>query len=265
MHDGKLEMRVRFVWCVRREPAERVEVDRLIHRRFADRGIRSPVHALARSMVGGDENSAQDMGRAISVGDQLRDLFGAATVVVHHSGKTTPAAHADRRRYRAADTMLRVEVDDSGVRVAEVEWCRDGEAGSRLAFKLKSVELGLDSDGDAVSTCIVEALETAPAATKSQRVPKGAETALRALREAVDAHGERLHGTSAIPPGVKAVSVSTWRERFYFCTPLDVDAGSTPEAAARASDARRKRFGRILEALQGPGLVGVAGGYAWIY
>lgn len=266
------ELRVRFV-CV---PCvvnllNSFEVDRLIVTIESllpvfGRPSMVVIDTLARSMVGGDENSAQDMGRAVSVGDQLRDIFGAATVVVHHSGKTTASgARGSSALLGAADTMLRVDADDSGLRVAEVEWCRDGEAGSRLGFKLKPIELGVDSDGDVVSTCVVEALETPPAAAKAQRVPKGGETALRALREAVEAHGERLPATSAIPPGVKAVSVNTWRERFYYYTPPDVDAGSTAESTARAMDARRKRFGRILDALQGSGLIGVAGGYAWPY
>lgn len=224
------------------------------------------VDTLARSMIGGDENSAQDMGRAVSVGDQLRDRFNAATVIVHHSGKATAnGARGSSALLGAADTMIRVEADaDSGARTAEIEWCRDGEAGERLGFKLRPVPLGIDADGDTVSTCIIETMDAPAPVPKPQRVPKGAEVALKALREVITEVGERMPATSAIPPDAKAVSIASWRERFYCYDPLDIDTDASPDVRAKAADSRLKRFGRIRVALQDPGVIGIVGGYAWI-
>jgi len=46
------------------------------------------IDTFARSLVGGDENSAQDVGRAIDVLDRLYRTYGASSLVVHHSKKS---------------------------------------------------------------------------------------------------------------------------------------------------------------------------------
>lgn len=45
------------------------------------------VDTWARALVGGDENSAQDTGRAIDVLDRLYRTYGCSSLVVHHSQK----------------------------------------------------------------------------------------------------------------------------------------------------------------------------------
>ncbi len=45
------------------------------------------VDTLARTMVGGDENSAQDMGLFIASAEQIRQATGATVVMVHHNNK----------------------------------------------------------------------------------------------------------------------------------------------------------------------------------
>lgn len=210
------------------------------------------VDTLARSMVGGDENSAQDMGRAVAVGDQLRDRFGSATLIVHHEGKTPGSARGSSALLGAADTMLRVDAPDGGDRVAEVEWCRDGEAGERIGFRLRPVDLGVDVDGDHVSTCVVEPGE-APAAG-ANRKPARRDVALDALREAISEHGEKMPGTSTIPPGVKAVTLDQWRARWTLRTGYD-------ESGDRSI---RTNFDKDRRDLLNAGKVVVSKPYVWI-
>ena len=45
------------------------------------------VDTLAQSLIGGDENSAKDIGLLIDACDQLRRATGAAVQLVHHTGK----------------------------------------------------------------------------------------------------------------------------------------------------------------------------------
>ncbi|MEE3099060.1 MAG: AAA family ATPase, partial [Pseudomonadota bacterium] len=45
------------------------------------------IDTLARAMVGGDENSAVDMGRLIAAADRIKTATGATVILVHHSGK----------------------------------------------------------------------------------------------------------------------------------------------------------------------------------
>lgn len=98
------------------------------------------IDTLARSMAGGDENSAQDMGRAIAVADQLRDQFDAATLLVHHSGKNvSKGSRGSSALLGAGDGYFRVEGDEHGNHVATVEWSRDGESGRQYPFRLRLI------------------------------------------------------------------------------------------------------------------------------
>ena len=184
------------------------------------------VDTLARSMAGGDENAAQDMGRAIAVADRLRDQFNTATMLVHHAGKdVSKGTRGSSALFGAADCQILVESDEAGGHVATVEWCRDGEAGERLGFWLRQVDLGTDVDDDTATTCVL--LPSAEAAAKPVK-PMRRDVALDALREAIGEYGELMPGTSTIPKGVKAVTLEQWKARWMLRT--GYDAGRSADA-----------------------------------
>jgi AAA domain len=66
---------------------------------------------LARSMVGGDENSAKDMGELIDGADRIRQASGATVLLVHHTGKDGIDARGSSALRGAADTMIKVEAE----------------------------------------------------------------------------------------------------------------------------------------------------------
>jgi hypothetical protein len=169
---------------------------------------------LSRSMPGGDENAAADVTRAIAASDRLRDEFGAASIIVHHTGKDpTKGARGHSSLYGAADTVISV-----AKRVATIEKSRDGIQGEQFSFNLEVVTLGEDEDGDSITTCIVvptDATDVPAAAPKAQRLTPDAKIALRALQDEVAANGEKLPATSVIPNGVRVIRVEAWRYRFY--------------------------------------------------
>lgn len=70
------------------------------------------IDTAARAMVGLDENSARDVGRFVAGCDRLRDHFGAAVVVVHHSGKDPrQGARGSSALTAAFDCRFRVSAD----------------------------------------------------------------------------------------------------------------------------------------------------------
>lgn len=110
------------------------------------------IDTLSRSIPGGDENSAEAMTAVIGAVDRIREATGAAVALVHHTGKdASKGARGHSSLFAAADVAIEVVE-----KVATITKSRDGVTGAAFAFDLKVVELGRDSDGDPVTTCVVE-------------------------------------------------------------------------------------------------------------
>ena len=80
----------------------------------------------------------------------VQAAFDCLVLVVHHCGivGTRPRGHTSLAG--ADDVQIRIERDKDGMIKATVEHAKDFEAGAVLASKLDQVELGTDSDGDAI-------------------------------------------------------------------------------------------------------------------
>lgn len=70
------------------------------------------IDTFARALVGGDENSAQDVGLAINVCDRIRDRVGAATLLVHHTSAEGSKTRGSTALPGASDAMLKMVKDD---------------------------------------------------------------------------------------------------------------------------------------------------------
>jgi len=67
------------------------------------------IDTLARSMAGGDENSAADMGLAVSRLDQIRTEHNCAVLIVHHSGKDPLQERGSSALRAAADAVIKAD------------------------------------------------------------------------------------------------------------------------------------------------------------
>lgn len=120
------------------------------------------IDTLSRAMAGGDENGPEDMGALIRGADMVRTLTGATVILVHHTGKDeSRGGRGHSSLFAALDTEIVVSQTGS-VRIATVTKQRDLPSGGRYAFALDVVELGHDSEGDPVTTCIVRAADAPP-------------------------------------------------------------------------------------------------------
>jgi KaiC/GvpD/RAD55 family RecA-like ATPase len=208
---------------------------------------------LSRSIPGGDENHSEDMTRVVAAADAIRDELGAATAIVHHSGKdASKGTRGHSSLLGAADTVIAV-----AGRVATVEKVRDGTAGEQFAFGLEVVDLGTDADGDKVTTCVVRPLESAPSRPREAKLTGAGKIALQALQEAVGEQGRVMPGSSTIPRGVRAVEIAQWRARFK------LRYGTDDEGEKRAGDAVKKAFRRAREELAKVGAVAVSDPFVW--
>lgn len=164
------------------------------------------IDTLARSMGAGDENTAKDAAQFVRNCDLIREATGAHVMVIHHTGK-------DEDRGARGSSALRAAVDNEIQVTAEWEIIsrkqRDQEPPEPLYFNLRSVTLGMDEDGDPVTSAVVDVAEP----PKPERKPLSGknEVAMQALYDALRDHGETRTG-NLYPANRKVVHVDKWRE-----------------------------------------------------
>jgi hypothetical protein len=146
------------------------------------------IDTLAQSMAGGNENASEDMGKVIANCGKLHKITGALVLLVHHSGKDASRGARGWSGLRgAADAELEVSRDYvSDTRQVRIGKQKDAADGGEFPFTLQGVEVGRDSDGDALTSCWVEYLS--PADARREREPAGnkQKLALRIVRECAD-------------------------------------------------------------------------------
>ena len=136
---------------------------------------------LNRSFNGSESNDS-DMAGYIRAADAIKNAFACAVIVVHHSGHDAARPRGHSSLTAAIDAQLSVKRSPDDRIVVEVEWMRDGPEGERLLSRLTPVEVGTDSEGDPITSCIVEPSDDLPAA-----VPVASSRQSAAALEALDA------------------------------------------------------------------------------
>jgi AAA domain len=215
------------------------------------------VDTLARSMGGGDENLAKDMGGVIASCDKLREAFKTLVVLVHHTGKNEAAGARGSSSLRAGvDTEIEV-TDNDGWHRASWEKQRDGPIGFYYEFKLEPHVIGEDEDGDEVTSCLVVDLKyVGEKQKKATRISPAQKVALDALSDLLDqpcniASNEAM-GTGA-KVGQTVGSVDAWRQLCY-----DRDVSDKTQGA------KQKAFKRTVEGLQAKHKVQVYQDEVWL-
>jgi len=97
------------------------------------------IDTWARSLTGGDENSAQDTGIAINVCETVRAKTGASPIIVHHTGADGQRERGSTALRGATDTTIMITYDEfqSQVTVA-CKKMKDGEPFKPLKYELKT-------------------------------------------------------------------------------------------------------------------------------
>lgn len=114
------------------------------------------VDTFAQVTPGANENAAEDMGLALRHARAIRDATGAMVLLVHHSGKDAErGARGWSGIKAAADVEFEVTRPEDGPRILRVSKQKDGIDNLSWAFTLESVLVGLDDDGDEVTSLVV--------------------------------------------------------------------------------------------------------------
>lgn len=120
------------------------------------------IDTLNRAMAGGSENDPADMGKLIQSLDRIRLATGAHICIIHHSGKdSSRGMRGHSSLLGAADMVMEVRKGQPGEpRTIFIEKAKDDADGQTFHFALDIHKMGLDDDGDPISTCIVREIDT---------------------------------------------------------------------------------------------------------
>ena len=139
------------------QKADAVDVARSIGR--ADVVI---IDTFAQTTPGANENAAEDMGKALAHCKGIHRATGATVVLVHHAGKDlAKGARGWSGLKAAADAEIEVSRQDP-VRCIRTSKQKDGEEGLQWFFDLKEVPIGMDDDGDVITSCVMDYEVEAP-------------------------------------------------------------------------------------------------------
>lgn len=208
------------------------------------------VDTLNRVLAGGDENAPEDMGAFIRNCGRLQEATGGATVVpVHHmnAAGTRERGHSSLRG--ALDFMIEVERGETG-NVWKVAKQKDDSDGLSFPFGLVSQLLGLDEDGDAITSCLVQATDASgigASPDKGKKLPPQALTAYQILFRYCDDHGQRRFVDGRDRP---CVTLQAWQDE---CRRQNLVAPGSGD------DAFRKAFQRALDAIRAANRIRVEG------
>jgi hypothetical protein len=215
------------------------------------------IDTLNRSLHGSESNDA-DMSAYVRAADAVREAFNCAVVIVHHCGvnETRPRGHTSLTG--AVDAQLACHRDPTSDNIViEVEWMKDGPEGDKIVSRLQTVEIGKDDHGESITSCVVVSVDgpaqAAPRASVAARLPKAAQTTLRALREALNEFGVIPQASDHIPAGVCVVTVPQWRQYAYS---MGISTGE--------DRAKQQAFKRASEHLIGGRHVGVWDNHVWL-
>ena len=207
------------------------------------------IDTFARSFAG-DENSAQDVGSAVSALARIQRALGCTVMVVHHSGKGGGVKRAQERGSSALrgamDVMIHVVKSGTVVQVMSDKQ-KDAEDFPMLSLTLHIQSLGVDALGKARSSCVLIHSKAGPAAgglTASQQAALRALAALPAgpvasttwLQALSPAMSERTF-FAAVKGLTDVGSVRQLRKGRYELAPEGTATATTLQGAAIGTDA----------------------------
>jgi len=187
---------------------------------------------VARALLGGEENSATDMGLFVAACDAIKAHCGCGLLAIHHANKTASGGINSMRGSSAlagaADTVIAVSKQETLVTVT-MDKQKDAEPIEKMVFEMVSVALPGDT------SIIMKETDQSPSGGGHRLSPRQ-EVALRSLKNLMADRGQ------------PTVRKDDWVDRHK------VDASDLP--SPRRADAR--------QALVDKRIVCEEGGNVWI-
>lgn len=246
--------------------ADQGELIAVIRRQIAAGAALVVLDTLNRSLRG-SESSDEDMSAYVKAADAIREAFNCAVVIVHHCGIDGSRPRGHTSLTGAADAQISVKRDAGDNIAVTIELAKDGPQGDTLLSRLEVVEVGIDEDGETITSCVIVSVEgdlaQGPKAKPSLSAP--AQKVLSAFYRLFDE--ERTHpappSAPGIGPGTRAVTMGDLREAAFrlgvFPEPEPIDS----DERKRWRNTRNTAYRRAYEAVENAGLLRSEEGFVW--
>lgn len=232
------------------DPRSALEVCDAIDQIVAEHGapVLVVVDTLARNFGPGDENSTADMGGFIASADLIRSRYGCAVLLIHHTG------HGDKTRARGAmalhgalDASYRLDKDETGVIRLEAVKMKDAPPPRPMAFRLRTVELGIEDDqGEQITSAVLDSTAYEPPEAPGRAGRGKWQTVALEVLEKLELDRRTTLESSGLDASTARVSIADWR------------------AACLSAEMPRTRFYEVRDSLAEGGRVLLSGGFARI-
>jgi archaellum biogenesis ATPase FlaH len=136
------------------------------------------IDTLAWCLVGGDENSARDMGEAVRNCRHIQETLGTAILLVHHTGKSSTSERGSSALRGASDMMIYLE-DRGGTLALSCDKAKDTEPFPTRFLRLVTVEAR-----EGRTSCVVMPAEKV-VQTKDDKLTRQQVELLELLNEAI--------------------------------------------------------------------------------
>ncbi|NCC59287.1 MAG: hypothetical protein EOM17_17005, partial [Synergistales bacterium] len=197
------------------------------------------IDTVARSMVGGDENSAKDVSIFIDRVDALRRKYGSSALLVHHSGIMDKGRLRGSSAWKGAlDAEYLISSSGPEGLLVTVECKKMKDAPQPAPFSFEAVEYVVleGKTGKEYTSLALKPTDEKPTKTKDLS---------KALKRALDSYHAAAKEKGLLDKQGKFVGVrlEDWRPYFY------------ETATAESKDGKRKAFNRARDELVDKGIL----------
>ncbi len=145
-----------------------------------ERPVTVVIDTLNRS-IRGSESRDEDMGDYLKAADAIRDAFSCTIIVIHHCGIEGSRPRGHTSLTGACDAQIAVKKGQDGIITCALEYMKDGPEGDEIHSRLRVVDVGHDSEGDVISSCIIEPVEPPTEQARGPKLTKNQATMLGLL------------------------------------------------------------------------------------
>jgi hypothetical protein len=227
-----------------------VEMIREAERAMGEKVVLVVIDTVNMAMNGADENSAAEAAGFVTNCSHIRNEIGCHVMGIHHCGKDPKKGMRGSNAFKGnVDTVILVDNDSVSIPNGDGGKQRDGAKGAAIGFKLVEVQIGVDADGEAVTSCVVE---SAPLMKPSQKFAPGSpeDDVLRLMAGAEDdavlspPHLKQPYGFKVLPRAV--IQEQFIAERVSFADQKEIE---DPAAMRRVRQGACAAFRRAVAKL----------------